>query len=174
MKKSTTLMMLSAMTVLAGCRMQEAREAAEAGSESPAVHFVARTDALTRTSFGTPDGTVYPIFWTGNETVGISLNYGEQENVGVSVNEARTVAEFDYVPSGGETSYTFFAVTPSSALDRPSESRGALRITVPSEQKPLAGSVDEAAQVFYAKTGTTAEKPGARRSCTTGSTRRSG
>jgi len=90
--------------------------------------------------------------------VAISLNYDEQEKVGIVVNEAHTVAEFRYVPAES-ASYTFFVVTPASALETPSPSREALRIAVPATQKPLAGSVDEAAQIFWAKTETATQKP---------------
>ena len=150
-------MMLSAVAVMAGCRMQE--EAPELKKNGPEIHFVARTDALTRTVFGEPEGTTYPTYWTGNETVGISLNYECQEEAEVSVNETRTVAEFNYAPAGTAASYTFYVVTPASALETPSPSRKALRIAVPAVQKPLLGSVDEGAQVFYAKTSTYTEKP---------------
>ena len=149
-------MMLSVLAVTVGCRMQEEVEVEKSGS---AVSFVARTDALTRTVFGEPDGTRYPTYWSGDETVGISLNYDWAEEVGVKVNEAHTVAEFSYVPEESATSYTFFVVTPASALETPSQSRKALRIAVPAVQKPLSGSVDEGAQVFYAKTSTYTEKP---------------
>ena len=149
-------MMLSVLAVTVGCRMQEEVEVEKSGS---AVSFVARTDALTRTVFGEPDGTRYPTYWSGDETVGISLNYDWAEEVGVKVNEAHTVAEFSYVPEESATSYTFFVVTPASALETPSQSRKALRIAVPAVQKPLPGSVDEGAQVFYAKTSTYTEKP---------------
>ena len=158
MGNKALLMMLSAAAVVAGCRMQESGEAPETVDEGSAVHFVARTDALTRTVFGEPDGSTYPTFWTGDETVAISLNYEEQQKAGVTVNETRTVADFSYVPAEA-ASYTFFVVTPASALETPSPSREALRIAVPATQKPLAGSVDEAAQVFYAKTGTVTQKP---------------
>ena len=149
-------MMLSVLAVAAGCRMQEEVEVEKSGT---AISFVARTDALTRTVFGEPDGTRYPTYWSGDETVGISLNYEWAEEVGVKVNEAHTVAEFSYVPEESATSYTFFVVTPASALETPSQSRKALRIAVPAAQKPLPGSVDEGAQVFYAKTSTYTEKP---------------
>ena len=156
MRKEALLMTLAFLAVAAGCRMQEETEVGKSG---PAVRFVARTDALTRTVFGDPDGTRYPTYWTGNETVGISLNYEYQEEAEVSVNETRTVAEFSYVPEGTAASYTFLVVSPASALETPSQSRKALRIAVPAVQKPLPGSVDEGAQVFYAKTSTYTEKP---------------
>ena len=149
-------MTLAFLAVAAGCRMQEETEVEKSG---PAVRFVARTDALTRTVFGEPDGKTYPTYWSGDETVGISLNYDWAEEVGVTVNEFRTVAEFSYVPEESATSYTFFVVSPASALEMSSQSREALRIAVPAVQKPLPGSVDEGAQVFYAKTSTYTEKP---------------
>ena len=149
-------MTLAFLAVAAGCRMQEETEVEKSG---PAVRFVARTDALTRTVFGEPDGTRYPTYWSGDETVGISLNYDWAEEVGITVNESRTRAEFSYVPEGTATSYTFLVVSPASALEMPSQSRKALRIAVPAVQKPLPGSVDEGAQVFYAKTSTYTEKP---------------
>ena len=158
MKNKALLMMLAAAAAVAGCGIQETREAPEAENGGPGIRFVAGTETLTRSAFGTPDGSTYPTFWTGDETVAISQDYAEQDQVGIAVNDAHTVAEFRYVPAEA-ASYTFFVVTPSSALEAPSRSREALRITVPSVQKPLAGSVDEAAQIFYAKTGTTTQKP---------------
>lgn len=149
-------MTLAFLAVAAGCRMQEETEVEKSGA---AVRFVARTDALTRTVFGDPDGTRYPTYWSGDETVGISLNYDWAEEVGITVNESRTRAEFSYVPEGTATSYTFLVVSPASALEMPSQSRKSLRIAVPAVQKPLPGSVDEGAQVFYAKTSTYTEKP---------------
>lgn len=157
MRKKVIPMMLSAMAILAGCRMQEEAPAVEQGGD--AVHFVASSDNLTRTVFGQKDGTTYRSFWTGNETVGISLNYGEAEAVGITVNGTHTVAEFDYTPAETADTYTFLVVTPASALQAPSASRGALTITVPAEQTPLLGSVDEAAQVFYAATEELPGKP---------------
>ena len=157
MRKNAFLLILSAMAVMTGCRMEE--EAPEMKNNGPEIRFVARTDALTRTVFGEPDGKTYPTYWSGDETVGISLNYDWAEEVGVTVNEFRTVAEFSYVPEESATSYTFFVVSPASALEMSSQSREALRIAVPAVQKPLPGSVDEGAQVFYAKTSTYTEKP---------------
>jgi hypothetical protein len=158
MKNKALLIMLSAATVAAGCRMQESGDAPEPVREGSDVHFIATSDALTRSTFGNPDGSTYPTYWTGNETVAISLNYDEQQKVGVSVNETHTVAEFSYAPAEA-ASYTFYIVTPASALETPSPSREALRIAVPAAQKPLVNSVDEAAQVFYAKSNTTTQKP---------------
>ena len=63
--------MLSALTVLAGCGVHEAPEMPETG---PSVHFIASTDALTRTVFGEKEGTTYRAFWSGDETVAVSLN----------------------------------------------------------------------------------------------------
>ena len=157
MRKNAFLLILSAMAVMTGCRMEE--EAPEMKNNGPEIRFVARTDALTRTVFGEPEGTTYPTYWTGNETVGISLNYEWAEEVDITVNESRTAAEFNYVPEALASSYTFFVVTPASALEKPSKSRKALRIAVPAVQKPLPGSVDEGAQVFYANTSTFKEKP---------------
>ena len=156
MRKEALLMMLSFLAVAAGCRMQEEAEVEKSG---PAVRFVARTDALTRTVFGEPDGKTYPTYWSGDETVGISLNYDWAEEVDITVNESRTRAEFSYAPEGTAASYTFLVVSPASALEMASQSRKALRIAVPAVQKPLPGSVDEGAQVFYAKTSTYTEKP---------------
>ena len=159
----------SAALLVAGCRAQEEAEVPGTGpltetdtavpENDPSIHFTAHSDALTRSAFGEPSGTTYPTYWTGNEVVGISLNYGEQDEVTITVNDAHTVADFVYTPSETAESYAFFVVTPASALQTPSQSRQALTITVPSDQKPLAGSVDESAQIFYAKTEPVTEKP---------------
>lgn len=161
---------LTALVWLTGCRTAETETdpeipspgqepAAEAPAASRPVRFTASSEALTRTAFGEKEGDTYPSFWTGNETVGISLNYGEQALAPVVPNEDRTVAEFSYLAPETEGGYTFFVVTPASALSAPSPSREALTVTVPPEQKPLAGSVDESAQVFWAKAGPMEERP---------------
>lgn len=169
MKRRVLAEWLTALVLLAGCQTAPEQEPAAPENEpetiqeppvvNPPVHFSASSDALTRTAFGEKDGTSYPVFWTGDETVGVSLNYGEQDLVAVETNEARTLAHFDYDAPEVEGAYTFFVVTPASALDTPSGSREALTVTVPPEQCPLAGSVDEAAQVFYAKAGPFTERP---------------
>lgn len=119
----------------------------------------------TKTAFSdaVDDGNgnlTYPTLWTGNEpSVGVSLNLEEQINVAVIPDDNKKGAsfetEYEYSVENDYDDFTFFVVSPSTALSRPSPSRGAMSITIPTDQTPVATSVDESAQILFAKSATT-------------------
>lgn len=139
------------LVFLAGCAVQEV-ELAEAPSSGPhTVHFRA-TEMETRTTFGTPNGMSFPTLWTENDaTVLVSVNNEEAQEVEVVPSQnyktATISATFD-----DHSSYTFYAISPSAASAGMSPSRKAWKVTIPSEQTPLATSCDERAQILVAKT----------------------
>lgn len=115
-----------------------------------AIRFVADQE-ITRTHFGEKNQDKYPTYWTGNESVTVALNYNQSANDIVSVSADFKSASFSAVLSDDKSgSYSFCAVAPSSSFKDMSVSNKRIMIDVPSEQVPLEGSCDEAAQVIAA------------------------
>lgn len=160
---------LAALALLAGglasCKVQEVEVALPVRNDGAIVHFsVAPLE--TRTVFGEPsseDGVLhYPTLWTENDTeVGISLNFASSVAAAVVPSDNFVRADFDADFSGVETDapYTFYVLSPASALTAVSESRKALTFTVPAVQTPSANSADEAAQLLVAKSEAYEEMP---------------
>ena len=118
------------------------------------VNFSAGT-AATRTTFQDPEDGFYPTVWTENDSeVSVSLNLGKPRPAAVvpSADYRKATFSISY-PDPGEAPYTFYAVSPSSAVLSMSESRKSWNIMIPAIQTPSAVSVDESAQVLVAKSG---------------------
>lgn len=150
---------------LASCKVQEVEAVLPVKSIRATVHFSA-APLETRTVFGEPsseDGMLYyPTLWTENDTeVGISLNYAAPVPAAVRPSENYVRAEFDADFDGVEADapYTFYVMSPASALTGVSASRKALAFTVPAVQTPSALSADEAAQLLVAKSEAYQEIP---------------
>ena len=145
--------------LLSGCAVQEVDLSLPA--ESPAghaVHFTATTGE-TRTAFGTPTGMSFPTYWTSNDTkVLVSVNGEEAVEAAVTPSSDYKTAEFD-ASFGSYDSYTFYAISPASASGGMSPSRKAWKVTIPSEQTPLAESCDESSQIIVAKTAELSAAP---------------
>ena len=155
----TTLAALLALASLAGCRNVE-QEAPETASVKT-VRFHAGTDA-TRTAFAAPENGVYQTLWTENDSdVLLSLNYGKAETSAVTPSADGTTATFEasFDASAASAPYTFYAVSPASAARAISPSRSAWSVYIAADQKPLATSVDEAAQLLVAKSAASATLP---------------
>ena len=155
----TTLAALLALASLAGCRNVE-QEAPETASVKT-VRFHAGTDA-TRTAFAAPENGVYQTLWTENDSdVLLSLNYGKAETSAVTPSADGTTATFEasFDASTASAPYTFYAVSPASAARAISPSRSAWSVYIAADQKPLATSVDEAAQLLVAKSAASATLP---------------
>ena len=157
MKRLGSLIALAAL--LSGCAVQEVDLSLPA--ESPAghaVHFTATTGE-TRTAFGTPTGMSFPTYWTSNDTkVLVSVNGEEAVEAAVTPSSDYKTAEFD-ASFGSYDSYTFYAISPASASGGMSPSRKAWKVTIPSEQTPLAESCDESSQIIVAKTAELSAAP---------------
>ena len=143
--------------VFAACQQQEQEAVLPVKENGTLVHFKA-APLETKTAFAEPtveDGiATYPTRWTSNDTeVAISLNFAPAVNAGVVPTGDGVEAEFeaDFADVEATAPYTFYVVSPATALDAVSPSRKALAITVPSVQTPLATSSDEAAQILVAK-----------------------
>ncbi|MBQ9888827.1 MAG: hypothetical protein IJM41_06260 [Bacteroidales bacterium] len=151
---------------LSSCATQQEFEAPVPGQQkNTLVHFTA-SPLQTRTAFAEPeveDGIAsYPTLWTDNDTeVAISLNLAPAIMAGVIPSEDYTKADFDADFSEVEATapYTFYVLSPASALQAVSPSRKALTFNIPTVQTPLATSADEAAQLLVAKSGETTTIP---------------
>ena len=150
MAHKTPWALLSALLLIISCRQTE-QEVPETLRKT--VRFTAGT-ADTRTAFSDPEDGVYQTLWTGNEqAVLLSLNYGMARPAAVSASEDGKTAAFeaDIDASGLKSPYTFYAVSPASAARAISPSRKAWSVSIAASQKPLSGSVDEAAQLLVAE-----------------------
>lgn len=146
-----------AAVALSACAQQE-QLAPSLVQKGTRVHFSA-APLQTKTAFGEPtaeDGILsYPTLWTENDTqVAISLNLTPAVQADVVPSDDFTRADFEADFADSETSapYTFYALSPASALEGVSPSRKALTFSVPAVQTPLPLSADEAAQLLVAKT----------------------
>lgn len=149
------------LAVLAGCLSACATQELEAprlvSDHGTLVHFTAGP-LQTKTAFAEPtveDGVAtYPTRWTANDTeVAISLNYAPAVMAAVHPSSDFVEADFDadFADVDASAPYTFYVLSPASALEAVSQSRKALTVTIPAVQTPLATSVDEAAQLLVAK-----------------------
>ena len=150
---------LVALASLAGCRNVE-QEVPDASSLKT-VRFLAGT-ATTRTAFAEAVDGVYQTLWTENDSdVLLSLNYGKAEASAVTPSADGTTATFEasFDASAASAPYTFYAVSPASAARAISPSRSAWSVYIAADQKPLATSVDEAAQLLVAKSAASTTLP---------------
>ena len=127
------------------------KEADAPVTETKTVQFLAES-IETKTAFGTPDNGSYPTLWTENdEEIKLLLNLNEEAMAAITVSDDFKKASFDAefkINEGGSTApYKFYALTPSSAYL--GKSAGRFSVTIPTEQTPLANSVDENAQILY-------------------------
>ena len=161
MKKffKNSLWALSVLAAFAGCRQAE-QEFPEATSVKT-VRFQAGA-ADTRTAFAAPENGVYRTLWTENDDeILLSMNYGKAVSSAVTPAEDGATAWFEasFDASAATSPYTFYAVSPASAARAISPSRSAWSVYVAANQKPLANSVDEAAQLLVAKSAASTAFP---------------
>ncbi len=138
------------MAVLAGCQKQEEMDLAE--RQGRRVLFSAG-EMETRTAFGDPDGTSYPILWTDQDSrVAVSLNFNPPQGAEVQPSSNGHTATFsaEFVESG-DAPFVFYVVSPSTAARSVSVSRNGWNVQIPVVQTPTDKSLDEAAQVLVAK-----------------------
>ncbi|MBR6883995.1 MAG: hypothetical protein IKN06_13650 [Bacteroidales bacterium] len=147
--KKTGLMI--SLVLLTGCAIQEI-DLGEAPSTGPYTVQFRAMEVETRTAFGTPDGMSFPTLWTDNDAkVLISVNNEPTQEAEVIPSQDYKTALFS-ATFDEHDSYTFFALSPSTASTGMSPSRKSWKVTIPSEQTPLATSCDERAQIMAAKT----------------------
>ena len=153
------LFVAAATTVFFSCN----KEIEDPNYEVPVVVRTVQFSAspITKTVFGTPDGTSLPTLWTANKTVGISLNFATaKQSTAPEVAGGGTTATFNAdIEDGGSSPYTFYAVSPYSSIISISSDHKSANINIPSSQTPLSTSVDESAQILVAKNNVGASFP---------------
>lgn len=108
----------------------------------------------TRSSFGEPDGKIYPTEWDGDEKMKYSLNFGDAKDVEPTfVDDQSATAELT-LTDDGSGSYTIHALSPASAYLSVFASDKKWNVTVPATQTPSATSCDPAAQILYGVSNT--------------------
>lgn len=156
MKKIYSLLFATAVAALAlvSCQknVQEKTVIEKEAVESP-IHFYAE-EIATKTVFGDLSAGKYPTLWTSNKGIKISYNKGNSVEATVTPKDGDTKADFtpESTFSAKGSSHVFYAMSPSSAqAANISSSYCSWRFDIPKAQTPLAGSVDEGAQILYAK-----------------------
>lgn len=150
---------------LASCKVQEMEVALPVQRNGAIVHFSA-APLESRTAFGDPSSTdgvlSYPTLWTANDAeVGVSVNFAAPVTAAVQPSDNFARADFDANFDGveAEAPYSFYVMSPASALSSVSESRRAIAFSVPAVQTPSTNSPDEAAQLLIAQSGTYGQMP---------------
>lgn len=114
------------------------------------VNFTAsQTD--TKAAFVAQDGDTYPVVWTDkDQKICMSMNLATPVDGTITVNPDHKSAKFkgDFVETQAP-SYTFYALTPASAVN--GGSGESWSVTIPTYQTPSSLSCDEAAMLLYAK-----------------------
>jgi len=140
----------AAAVAFAGCSVEEmiGPVVAEAPSRTLKVNFSASNSA-TRTSFAgfNEEAGVYPVIWSGQEAVVMSLNYDDPADATITkITDSHATFSGAFSDTGAP--YVFYALSPSSAATAISPSRNAWAVNIPVEQVPLEQSCDEAAQII--------------------------
>lgn len=155
MKNLFKLSVLALSSVFAlSCNKELTSQDAPVSEATETVQF--STAPITKTVFGTPDGTTVPTLWTTNNTVAVTLNFAAfKKSSELSISEDSKTAAFsaDLKNESSVSKFAFRAVSPFSCLTSTSINSpyNSIGITIPSDQTPLDGSVDEDAQILFAK-----------------------
>lgn len=160
MKKFVKIVALGAAAALALVSCQKTEQNYK--SSNP-VRFFAKS-IETKTTFGDPEDGKYPTLWKGEEGVAIAMNKSNTLKYTVKPLSGGKTAEFvneSGISDDGSGDYTFYAVSPYSAAisSKVNEQYRSMTIEIPASQTPLAGSVDESAQVLFGKNVAGAEFP---------------
>lgn len=119
------------------------------------------SELVTKTTFGTPDAVgAYPVLWTSNQQVSISMNKASAVKADVAPDKTGATAEFtparEFADDGSST-YTFYAISPSNAVISDISAKkddnyyNRWSVQIPADQTPLENSADELAQILVAK-----------------------
>lgn len=152
--KRLLLLMATALALFSCVRLElEPDPAAEMDpADGRVVHFRA-VQVDTKAQFGALEDGAYPTLWTANDSqVKLSLNYGGAVAADVVPSADFRSAAFDATIdfTDVEGPFTFYSVSPASAAAALSPSREAWKVTIPCEQTPTAGSVDETGIILAA------------------------
>ena len=110
----------------------------------------------TRSSFGEPDGKIYPTEWDGNEEMKYALNLKAANDVTPIFADDMTSATAELeLTDDGSNAYTISMISPATAFfGSISAEKNTWGITIPTTQEPKATSCDPAAQILYAVSNT--------------------
>ena len=165
MKKIFTILFATAVAALAivSCQKNIQEETlSDKDVVENQIHFYS-TGIETKTIFGELTAGVYPTLWTTSK--GIKISYNKQSSVEATVTPKESNTKADFSPASafsddGSGSHVFYAMSPSSAqVSNINKTYNSWNIEIPTSQSPLATSVDEAAQVLYARYNAGTEFP---------------
>ena len=154
MKKSIFYLSVLAVaaTTLFACNKFETKQ--EATNNPQTVSFNAGVSPITKTTFGALDVNKYPTIWTENDAnVKIAQNFSTGIDAAVtkvSNTKATFAASFS---DDGSGSYTFYAVSPASAVVSGVISNR-WNLEIPTEQTSTATGPDEDAMIMVANSST--------------------
>lgn len=159
MKKSIFYLSVLAVaaTTLFACNKLEVKQ--EAVNKPQTVTFNAGVTPITKTTFGALDVNKYPTIWTDNDAnVKIAQNYSAGQDAAVtkvSDSQATFAATFT---DDGTGSYTFYAVSPASAVVS-GISSNRWNLEIPTDQTPTSTGPDEDAMIMVASSSTVTTFP---------------
>lgn len=109
------------------------------------------TIPVTKTVFGTPDGSTLPTLWTDKYSVAVSLNYATaKKSTTPEIGDDPTTANFSAeIADDNNVAYKFIAVSPYESYISASSDYTSVQFNVPTAQEPLATSPDEKAQILF-------------------------
>lgn len=154
MKKIYTLFAFAAILSAAVSCNKEVNSTNEPVSDNERVVEFS-TEPMTKTVFGTLDGTSYPTLWTTEKTVAVSLNYGtaKASTTPVLASGGATATFSASLADDSSGAYKIYAVSPFSAIVSTSSfnsSHKDVKIVIEADQTPSATSVDEDDQILTA------------------------
>lgn len=126
-------------------------ENTETQVEEKVVEF--STEPITKTVFTTPSGSTVPTIWTNTYCVAVSLNYAAaKKSTTPDVGGDPSTANFSAsISDDSSADYNFYALSPYDALVSFNGTNKYVAFDVPTVQTTLAASVDERAQILFAK-----------------------
>lgn len=155
MKKILSFILAGAAAALALSSCQKEVAPAEPEATVKTVNFNAMAPSV-KAVLGEKDGTSYPTTWSANDKkVKISLNYGSAKKDGTLTPSAdgssATISVDIAEPETAPDSYTFYALSPSSAAVSVSSEYSSWTVLIPTAQTPGTKTPDEGAMILAAK-----------------------
>ena len=154
MKKILSFILAGAAAALALSSCQKEVAPAEPEATVKTVNFNAMAPSV-KAVLGEKDGTSYPTTWSANDKkVKISLNYGSAKDGTLTPSadgSSATISVDIAEPETAPDSYTFYALSPSSAAVSVSSEYSSWTVLIPTAQTPGTKTPDEGAMILAAK-----------------------
>lgn len=163
---STLLLIAAAAIAISSCNKvdPQVHEPEDVNVAESTVFHITASAVETKSVFGEKSDNSYPTLWTTNKSVAFSRDEAAfVEGVPTLVNEGAS-ATFDVKFEGEITEGTIYAFSPLGVFDKDNASNNVpgftsisaehkdVYLNIPSEQTPLANSVDESAQALVGTT----------------------